>query len=78
MDDIANVGLSSPETEIEITPEMVKAGASVLYGMELDFAREEFWAKEVYRAMASVAPCSPLSRVVSAEAALESPAFPPE
>ena len=40
-------------SEIEITPEMIKAGASVLYRMELAFAREELWAEEVYRAMAS-------------------------
>ena len=40
--------------EIEVTPEMITAGASVLYRMELDFAREEFWAEEIYRAMASL------------------------
>ncbi len=40
--------------EIEVTPEMIEAGASVLYGMELAFAGEEFWAKEVYKAMASL------------------------
>ena len=39
------------ESEIEITPEMIEAGASILYGMELAFAREEYWAEEVYRAM---------------------------
>lgn len=44
-----------PTDEIEITPEMIAAGASVLYGMELAFATEEFWAAEVYRAMAALA-----------------------
>ena len=51
---------SSSETkanaEIEITPEMIEAGTSVLYGMELAFASEESWAERVYRAMASVRP----------------------
>lgn len=46
------------ELEIEITPEMVEAGASVLYRMEPAFHGEEFWAKEIYRAMASLAPAS--------------------
>ena len=52
MEDTENVDVS----EIEVTPEMVEAGASVLYGMELAFASEEFWAERVYRAMASVRP----------------------
>ncbi len=43
---------------IEITPEMIEAGASVLYRMETAFAREEIWAEEVYRAMASLAPAA--------------------
>ena len=42
--------------DVEITPEMIEAGASVLYRMELAFAGEEFWAEEVYRAMASLLP----------------------
>ena len=42
--------------EIRITPEMIEAGASVLYRMELLFAGEEFWAEEVYRAMVSLSP----------------------
>ena len=52
------VGLDQDERErgIEITPEMIEAGASVLYRMELAFAWEPFWAEEVYRAMASLAP----------------------
>lgn len=37
--------------EIEITPAMVEAGAGVLCNMALAFATEEFYAKEVYRAM---------------------------
>lgn len=50
------------EEEIEISREMIEAGASVLYRMELAFATEEFWAKEIYKAMvkASVAPTSSL------------------
>jgi hypothetical protein len=47
----------TPE-EIEMTPEMVAAGASVLYLMDLDSAREEFYAREVYMAMASLRPGS--------------------
>lgn len=59
------------EGEIEVTPNMIEAGASVLYGMELAFAGEEFWAKKIYRAMASVAPISlsPLSPVSPASSA---------
>lgn len=49
------MGIERP-TDYEVTPEMIEAGASVLYGMELDFASEEFWAREVYEAMVSVAP----------------------
>jgi len=41
---------------LEITPEMVRAGASVLYRMETPFAPEEYWAKEVYSAMHAAAP----------------------
>ena len=43
----------------KITPEMIEAGASVLYRMEFAFASEEFWAEEVYRAMAALAPQCP-------------------
>ena len=54
------VGLDQYEgdREIEITPEMIEAGASVLYRMELAFAGEEFWAEEIYRAMASLLPAA--------------------
>jgi hypothetical protein len=38
-------------TEDEITPEMIRAGASVLYGFETQTADEAYWAVEVYRAM---------------------------
>ena len=48
----------NPGNEIEVTPEMIAAGASVLYKMELAFAGEEFWAEEVYRAMASLTPAA--------------------
>ncbi len=44
--------------DVEITPEMIEAGASVLYRMETAFAGEEFWAKEVYKAMASLMPAA--------------------
>ena len=43
--------MQDKDYETEITKDMVEAGASVLCGMELAFADEEFWAKEVYRAM---------------------------
>ena len=36
---------------ILVTRAMEEAGASVLYRMELYFASEEFWAKEIYEAM---------------------------
>lgn len=39
--------------EIEITPEMLDAGASVLCGFETETADERYWAEEVYRAMAA-------------------------
>ena len=40
------------EPEIEITPEMARAGASVLCDMTTYFgADEEYWAREVYIAM---------------------------
>ena len=47
MEDIANVD----ESEIEISPAMIDAGAAVLCHMTLRFANEEFYAAEVYRAM---------------------------
>lgn len=40
--------------EIEITPEMIEAGASAICGMELAFAKEEFWAEEIFKAMISL------------------------
>ncbi len=43
---------ATEEREIEITPEMIREGASVLYRMDTSVATEEFWAKEVYEAMA--------------------------
>lgn len=52
--------------DIEITPAMIEAGASVLYRMEPLFASEEFWAKEVYRAMASARHEAPEARPLSA------------
>ena len=42
----------------EITPEMIQAGASVLYGFETQTADEAFWAAEVYRAMRRAAQSS--------------------
>ena len=44
--------------EVEITPEMIESGGSVLCEMELAFADEDFWAEKVYRAMAAVSPSS--------------------
>jgi hypothetical protein len=42
--------------EIEVTPEMIEAGVSVLCGYETLTAGESYWAGEVYRAMRAVAP----------------------
>ena len=42
--------------EIEITPEMIDAGAAVLAGFETYFSDEEMWAERVYRAMAALRP----------------------
>jgi len=36
---------------IKVTPEMLKAGASVLYEFETLTAGEEYWARRVYEAM---------------------------
>ena len=41
--------------EIEVTPEMIEAGASVLCGFNTYFTGEAFWAEKVYRVMAEVA-----------------------
>ncbi len=52
MEDIVNVDVA----EIEVTPEMIKRGASVLYRMTTHIADEEYWAEEIYTAMASLRP----------------------
>jgi len=41
----------SSESEIEITPEMIEAGALVLAGFDTYFCSEEIWAERVYLAM---------------------------
>jgi hypothetical protein len=41
------------ETEIEVTPAMLRAGVRVLYGYETETAGEGYWAERIYRAMAS-------------------------
>ncbi len=41
---------------IEVTPEMVEAGTSVFCRMTILVADEEFWAEEIYRAMAARSP----------------------
>ena len=41
--------------EIEITPAMIEAGASVLCGFNTYFSDEAHWAKKVYNAMVKVA-----------------------
>ena len=51
--------------EVEITPEMTEAGSAVLCRMRLDLADEDFWAEEVYRAMAVLMPPSSSQRVAS-------------
>jgi len=43
------------DSEIEITPGMIKAGASVLCGFNTYFTDEAYWAQETYRAMARAA-----------------------
>jgi hypothetical protein len=42
------------EDEIEVTPEMIEAGASVLYGMETSIVNEHGWAERVYTAMETI------------------------
>lgn len=44
------------EEEIEITPKMIEAGSTVVCKINFAFADEEFWAAEVYQAMAALAP----------------------
>jgi hypothetical protein len=44
-------GDGAPEIEIEVTPEMIAAGAAVLCRFETFTASEAYWAEEVYRAM---------------------------
>jgi hypothetical protein len=56
------------DAEIEITPEMIEAGASVLYRMELAFANEEFYAERIYRAMFSR---SPIARAIRSQKAAD-------
>jgi hypothetical protein len=46
----------APEIEIEITSEMIEAGAGVLCGFETETTDEMYWAKKVYIAMREVAP----------------------
>jgi len=42
--------------EIEITDEMIAAGARTLMSFETYTANEEYWAELVYRAMRKAAP----------------------
>jgi hypothetical protein len=42
--------------EIEVTPEMIEAGARLLCGYETLTRDEAHWAEEVYRAMRRAAP----------------------
>jgi hypothetical protein len=49
MNNIANVKL--PEDEIEITPEMIEAGAEELCTFNSDFESHEKAARRIYRAM---------------------------
>jgi hypothetical protein len=37
--------------EIEVTKEMIEAGAAILMGFSTYFRDEESWAEDVYRAM---------------------------
>jgi hypothetical protein len=61
MDNVYMPGLDSieagaPEQEIEITPEMIEAGAGVLCGFETETTDETYWARKVYIAMREAAP----------------------
>ncbi len=53
---IAGLDKDEQEQEVEITPEMIEAGTSVLCRMTTLVADEEFWAEEIYRAMAVRSP----------------------
>jgi hypothetical protein len=44
--------------ELEVTPEMIEAGAAVLCRMTTHFAGEDYWAEEIYKAMAARRPIS--------------------
>ena len=46
----------APANEIEITPEMIAAGAEVLYAFETETTDETYWAIKVYVAMRNAAP----------------------
>lgn len=53
---LKGVHMSENSEQIFLTPEMIKAGASILCGMELIFANEEFYAQQVFRAMVAACP----------------------
>jgi hypothetical protein len=42
--------------EIEITPEMIEAGALILSGFDTTFATADLWARRVFLAMLKAAP----------------------
>jgi hypothetical protein len=42
--------------EIEVTPEMIEAGALVLAGFDMTFADADLWARRVFLAMLRAAP----------------------
>jgi hypothetical protein len=44
--------------EIEVTPEMIEAGALVLAGFDTTFAGPEYWAEQTYLAMRRAATSS--------------------
>ena len=48
-------GDSSPEDDVEVTPEMIAAGVSVLYELEGEVSKSTL-ARQLYLAMAALQP----------------------
>jgi hypothetical protein len=51
-----SIEAGAPANEIEITSEMIEAGALVLCGFETETADETYWAEKTYIAMREAAP----------------------
>ena len=52
------MGSSANYPEIKITPEMIAAGASVIYGMELSMASPEYYAARIFSETVAALPQS--------------------